>query len=130
MVKVYTDSYYNPLTKECTFGLYCPYKNYTYSSHLPNNFRSSLQANIIAIERTIQIIQNRLMSSEADGTRFFIYSASVRAVNERNSESDSDDDDDYDSDDDDDNDIRICWKPWGSKGIQVAHKLSRDLINI
>jgi hypothetical protein len=118
MVNVYTDSHYNPVTKECTFGLYCPDKNFSYSSHLPNNFRDNLQAEYMAIDRTIRIIRARLMPSEPEDTLFVIYSDSKQAVDEWESESDLED---YN--------IEVYWRSRNSRGIYGAHKLARDLIN-
>jgi hypothetical protein len=119
MTKFYTDSHYNPHTKESTFGVHCPSKSYSHSGHLPGNFHNSGQAEYAAIDRTVHIVKDQFVPSAAPNSRFEVNSDSARAVDRWNSSNPSSGG----------GNIHVNWSPRDSAGIQNADKLASDLAN-
>jgi hypothetical protein len=115
MTKFYTDSHYNPDTKEATFGVYCPSKNYNHCAFLPSNFDSSIQAEFAAIEQTVKIVKEQFAISEPD-TRFEVHSDSERAIEKWGS-----------MDHLPAPNIHVIWSPRDSAGIQGADRLAGSL---
>lgn len=81
MINVYIATCYNHEMGKSTFAIYCPGKNFCFYSGLPSLY-SGAQAEYLAIERTVRIIESRLMSSSALKDRYTILCCLAEAVQE------------------------------------------------
>lgn len=118
MTKFYTDAHYNPDTKEATFGVYCPAKDFKHSAFLPSNFDNSLQAEFAAIEQTVKVVQEQFVPSEPD-THFEVHSDSARAIEKWGS-----------IDHLPVPHISVTWSPRESIGIQNADRVASSLSSV